>query len=66
LLKSLVQSPWDAVFTNSFKTMESACIRAVADADVATLLGDLEEGMSIDEIADKTNVDALKLGNFKT
>ncbi|KAG6919024.1 hypothetical protein DXG01_009734 [Tephrocybe rancida] len=61
LLKSLVQSPYDALAANTWMTLESACVRLAAEVDLAGVLGDSEDGLSIDEIAKKTNVDGLKL-----
>ncbi|KAG6873862.1 hypothetical protein C0995_010474 [Termitomyces sp. Mi166 len=61
LLKSLIQSPYDALAANTWMTLESACVRLAAEIDVASVLGDSEDGLSIDEIAKKTNVDSPKL-----
>ncbi|KAG6830907.1 hypothetical protein H0H92_014058 [Tricholoma furcatifolium] len=61
LLRSLVQSPYDALAANTLMTLESACVRLAAEIDLASVLGDSEDGVPIDEIAKKTNVDGLKL-----
>ena len=42
--------------------LEVAGVRLTADIDLATILGESEEGLSLKEIADKTGVDELKLG----
>ncbi|KAF8910161.1 S-adenosyl-L-methionine-dependent methyltransferase [Gymnopilus junonius] len=61
LIKSLVQSPYDALAANTWMVLEVAGVRLTADIDLATLLGESEEGLSIKEIAEKTGVDELKL-----
>lgn len=43
-------------------TLESACVRLAAEINLATILGDSEEGMNLEEIAKATKVDGLKLG----
>jgi hypothetical protein len=62
LLKSLIQSPYDALAANTWMTIEAASVRLAGDIGLATVLGDSEEGLSIQEIADKTGVDGAKLG----
>jgi hypothetical protein len=47
-------------------TIEAASVRLAGDIGLATVLGDLEEGMSIQEIAQKTGVDGVKLGIITT
>ena len=42
---------------------EPAAIRLTAELGLATILGDSEDGLSIQEIAEKTGVDALKFGS---
>ncbi|KAJ3517879.1 hypothetical protein NLJ89_g240 [Agrocybe chaxingu] len=61
LIKSLVQSPWDALTANTWMVLEVAGVRLTAEIGLATVLGDSEEGLSLAEIAEKTGVDALKL-----
>ncbi|KAG6837316.1 hypothetical protein H0H93_011411 [Arthromyces matolae] len=61
LLKSLVQSPYDTLASNTWMTLESACIHLAAEVEVASILGETEVGLTVDEIAKKANVDALKL-----
>ncbi|RDB28601.1 4-O-methyltransferase 1 [Hypsizygus marmoreus] len=61
LLKSLVQSPYDALAANTWATLEVSSVRLAAETGLASVLGDSEEGLSIDEIAEKTGVDGLKL-----
>ena len=43
--------------------LEVAGVRLTAEIGLATVLGDSEDGLSIQEIAEKTGVDALKLGS---
>jgi hypothetical protein len=43
-------------------TIEAASVRLAGDIGLATVLGDSEEGLNIQEIADKTGVDGVKLG----
>lgn len=43
-------------------TVEVAGVRVVSEIGLASILGDSEDGLSIDEIAAKTSVDGLKLG----
>lgn len=43
-------------------TLEAASVRVAAEIGLASILGDSEDGLSIQEIAVKTAVDALKLG----
>ena len=45
-------------------TIEAASVRLAGDIGLASVLGDSEEGLSIQEIADKTGVDGVKLGSF--
>ncbi len=45
-------------------SLEAAGLRLAADIGLATILGDSEDGLSITEIAEKTGVDALKLGKY--
>ncbi|KAH8830153.1 S-adenosyl-L-methionine-dependent methyltransferase [Flagelloscypha sp. PMI_526] len=60
-LKSLVQSPYDALAANTWATLETAGVRLAAEIDLAGILGESDEGMSIKEIAEKTGVDGIKL-----
>ena len=41
---------------------EPAALRVSAELGIATILGDSEEGLSIDEISEQVDVDAAKLG----
>lgn len=43
-------------------TIEAASVRLAGDIGLATVLGNSEDGLSIQEIADKTGVDGVKLG----
>ena len=43
-------------------TIEAASVRLAGDIGLASVLDDTEEGMSIQQIADKTGVDGVKLG----
>lgn len=43
-------------------TLEVAGVRLAAEIGLATVLGDSEDGLNINEIAEKTNVDGIKLG----
>ncbi|TFK41818.1 S-adenosyl-L-methionine-dependent methyltransferase [Crucibulum laeve] len=61
LLKSLIQSPYDALAANTWMTLEVAGVRLAADIKLASVLGDSEDGLSIQEIADQTCVDGIKL-----
>ncbi|KAF9454163.1 S-adenosyl-L-methionine-dependent methyltransferase [Macrolepiota fuliginosa MF-IS2] len=61
LVKTLIQSPYDALAANTWMNLEVAGLRLAADIGLATVLGDSEDGLSIAEIADKTGVDGLKL-----
>ncbi|KAF9526425.1 S-adenosyl-L-methionine-dependent methyltransferase [Crepidotus variabilis] len=61
LIKSLIQSPYDALAANTWMVLEVAGVRLTAEIGLATLLGDSEEGMSLADIAAKTSVDGLKL-----
>lgn len=62
LIKTLVQSPYDALAANTWMNLESAGLRLVASIGLPSVLGDSEDGLSISEIAERTGVDALKLG----
>ena len=46
--------------------LEVAGVRLTAEIGLATVLGDSEDGLSIQEIAEKTSVDPLKLGSSNT
>ena len=46
--------------------LEVAGVRLTAEIGLATVLGDSEDGLSIQEIAEKTGVDPLKLGSSMT
>ena len=61
-IKSLIQSPYDALTANTWMVLEVAGVRLTAEIGLATVLGDSEDGLSIQEIAEKTGVDPLKLG----
>jgi len=61
LIKSLIQSPYDALTANTWMVLEVAGVRLTAEIGLATVLGDSEDGLSIQEIAEKTGVDPLKL-----
>ena len=43
-------------------TLEVASIRLTAEIGLPSILADSEEGLSIQEISEKTGVDSLKLG----
>ena len=45
-------------------TLGVACIRLTAEIGLPTILAESEDGLSIQEIAEKTGVDSLKLGLF--
>lgn len=62
LLKTLIQSPYDALAANTWMNLEAAGLRLAASIGLATVLGDSEDGFSIAEIAEKTAVDGSKLG----
>ncbi|TFK53266.1 S-adenosyl-L-methionine-dependent methyltransferase [Heliocybe sulcata] len=64
LIKYLLESPYDALSANTWMTLESSSIRLAADLGLADILAscpDPEVGLSVDEIAKKTEVDAAKL-----
>ncbi|KII91762.1 hypothetical protein PLICRDRAFT_696754 [Plicaturopsis crispa FD-325 SS-3] len=64
LIKSLVQSPYDGLVANTSATLDAASIRLVAEIGLPNILADApdpEQGLSIDEIAQKTGVNGLKL-----
>ncbi|KAF9469787.1 S-adenosyl-L-methionine-dependent methyltransferase [Collybia nuda] len=61
LIKSLMQSPHDALVANTWMSLEIAGVRLAAEIGLASLLDDSEDGLSIEEIAEKTGVDGLKL-----
>jgi hypothetical protein len=42
--------------------MESAGLRLVATIGLPSVLGESEDGLGLSEIAERTGVDALKLG----
>ena len=63
LIKSIIQSPHDALAANTWMVLEVAGVRLTAEIGLATILGDSEEGLPLSEIAEKTKVDALKLGS---
>ena len=46
--------------------LEVAGVRLTAEIGLATVLGDSEDGFSIQEIAEKTDMDPLKLGSSMT
>jgi hypothetical protein len=46
-------------------TLEVAGVRLAAEIGLATVLGDSEDGLSIHEIAEETNVDGIKLGALR-
>lgn len=46
--------------------LETASVRLTAELGLATILGDSDDGLSIQEIAEKTGVDSLKLGSLST
>ena len=62
LIKSLIQSPYDALIANSCMTFEVASIRLTAEIGLPTILADSEDGLSIQEISEETGVDSFKLG----
>lgn len=43
-------------------TLEASGLQLVAEIGLATILGESEDGLSIEELAAKTGVDGLKLG----
>lgn len=62
LIKTLVQSPYDALTANTWMNLESAGLRLVATINLPSILGESEDGLSISEIAERTGVDGSKLG----
>ena len=62
LIKSLIQSPYDALAANTWMALEVAGVRLTAEIGLATVLGDSEDGLSIQEISEKTGMDPFKLG----
>ncbi|KZT19768.1 S-adenosyl-L-methionine-dependent methyltransferase [Neolentinus lepideus HHB14362 ss-1] len=64
LIKYLLESPYDALSANTWMTLECSSIRLAADlgiADILTSCPNPEVGLSVEEIAKKTDVDAIKL-----
>lgn len=45
--------------------IEGASVRLAGDIGLATVLGDSEDGLTIQEIADKTGVEREKLGSLQ-
>lgn len=64
LIKSLIQSPYDALAANTWMALEVAGVRLTAEIGLATILGDSEDGLTVSEIAEKTSVDGDKLGSL--
>jgi hypothetical protein len=64
LIKSLIQSPYDALAANTWMALEVAGVRLTAEIGLATILGDSENGLTIPQIAEKTSVDGDKLGSL--
>ncbi|KDQ60449.1 hypothetical protein JAAARDRAFT_174576 [Jaapia argillacea MUCL 33604] len=63
-IKYLIESPYDALASNTWMTLETASVRLVADIGLADILEsapDPEQGLSIEEIGGKTEVDPFKL-----
>lgn len=58
----MIQSPYDALAANTWMVLEVAGVRLTAEIGLATVLGESEDGLSIQEIAEKTGMDPLKLG----
>lgn len=48
--------------SNSMMACEPAALRVAAELGIATILGDSEDGLTIDEISERADVDASKLG----
>jgi hypothetical protein len=63
-LTALIRAPYDAVAINTWSGIEPACLRLAANLDLATILGDSEEGISLTELAERTGVEEAKLGMF--
>lgn len=61
LLTALVQPPYDALATTTYSSHESACLRLAADLELATIIGDSEDGIGLTELATKTGIQELKL-----
>jgi hypothetical protein len=64
LIKSLIQSPYDALAANTWMALEVAGVRLTAEIGLATILGDTEDGMTVPQISEKTSVDGDKLGSL--
>jgi hypothetical protein len=63
-LKHIIQFPYDALVISAMTSLEAASIRLVAEINLPGILGDNDEGLSIQEIEKRTGVDGGKLGKF--
>lgn len=58
----MLRPPHEAIAASAFSALEPASLRLAANLDLATTIGDSEDGVSLTELAQKTSVDELKLG----
>ncbi|KAF8580550.1 S-adenosyl-L-methionine-dependent methyltransferase [Ramaria rubella] len=63
-LSFTVANPGHVMTNKSFGYEEPACMLVVSDAKIADLLLDKPEGVHVDELAEKSSIDAGKLGRI--
>ncbi|KAF5352817.1 hypothetical protein D9756_006140 [Leucocoprinus leucothites] len=60
-LMVLIRNPYDAIAASSWSAIEPASLRLAADLDLATIIGDSEDGVSLSELTAKTRIEEAKL-----
>ncbi|KAF5352584.1 hypothetical protein D9756_006139 [Leucocoprinus leucothites] len=60
-LMALIRNPYDAIAASSWSAIEPASLRLAAYLDLATIIGDSEDGISVSELTAKTGIEEAKL-----
>ncbi|KAL9716637.1 hypothetical protein Ac2012v2_001088 [Leucoagaricus gongylophorus] len=61
LLDTLIRAPYDAISVECASSLVSASLRLAADLDLATVIGDSENGVSLAELVEKTGIEEEKI-----
>lgn len=65
-MDTLIRAPYDAISVECASSLVSASLRLAADLDLATVIGDSENGVSLAELVEKTGIEEEKIGMSAT
>lgn len=66
LLTTLIRAPYDAIGVDTWAGMGAASLQLAAELDLATIMGELEDGVSVKELSEKAGIGQSRLGTIYT